>query len=158
MHPWEEAELLIWQLDTGTALCRVFCRIVIWLLHTLIHPQPWEQSYSYTICILLLISCTYGYKTRALLRDYLHLPLHVVCCTINIFFQTVCTNISKIKEKPHVKWQYLQINYTLRDLKYYKRYKWFQIITAPILRPTLEIFLSSHQSYKENLVFPSACP
>lgn len=97
MHPWEEAELLIWQSDRGTALCRVFCRIIICLLHTLIHPWLWEHSYSYTMHILLLISCPCGYKTWALGRDYPHLTLHGVCCVVNGFFQTVCTNISKIK-------------------------------------------------------------
>lgn len=118
MHPWEEAELPMGRSDRGAALCRVLCRRVICLLHTLIHPQPWEHSSSYTIQILLLISCTYGYKTSTLSRDYLHLPLHVACCFVNIFFQTVYTNVSKIREKTHVKWYYLQINYTLRNLKY----------------------------------------
>lgn len=105
MHPGEEAELLIWQLDPGTVPCRVFCRIDIWLLHTLIHPQLWEHSCSYTMHFLLLISCTYGYKTWALLRDYLNLPLHVACYIGNIVFQTVYTHISKITEKTQVKWQ-----------------------------------------------------
>lgn len=121
MHPWEEAEVLMRQLDRGAALCRVLCRMVIWLLHTLIHPQPWEQSCSYTMHILLFISCTYGYKPKPCSEtiSIYHYTQRAVLSTY--FFQTVYTNISKIREKTHVKWHYLHINYTLRNLKYQKR-------------------------------------
>lgn len=53
VHPQQEVVLLICQLDTSTALSRVFCRIAIWLLHAHIHPLLKEHNY--------LTQCTFAF-------------------------------------------------------------------------------------------------
>lgn len=102
MHPSEEAELLIWQLDTSTALCRVFCWIAIWLLHTQIHPLLREHHYSYTmhffasrIFYILLQNLTLV-KRLSLLTTTCR-ALH--CQHIFSDWLSGCTSISKIKQK-----------------------------------------------------------